>query len=225
LTTLESPLDPYVAHYSIIAGEAPDEATLDALRRDDAAAVREAIGEPGAEITQAYREWLLDSMVHELNGVRGLLGEPDRLEFASIRPEGITAVLTFGPVECVASWVDLPGSALYRQEWAFAASGRRALLEFPSPFLRNAPTRLILEDGSRGSPASARTEHVESYDGAFRRELVEFHEAIVEGRPPRTTGEDALHDIALCESIVRSAVSGRPIDAPSSIVVESGVTS
>jgi predicted dehydrogenase len=217
LTTLESPLTPYVGHYPLVPVVPLDPGLASDLALDDARRVREAIGEPAPELARAYREWLLDSMIHELNAVRGLLGDPDRLEYASIRPEGITAVLRFGTLECVASWVDLPGIARYRQEWAFASNDRRALLEFPSPFLRSAPTSLVIEDGVAGTPASRRSEHVESYDEAFRRELLEFHAAIVEGREPRTPGADALHDIALCEAIVRCAAEGRPIDRPADV--------
>lgn len=218
LTTLESPLEPYVGHYPFSSGEPPDPGLLRQLQADDVAVVREAIGDVRPDVAHAYRDWLLDSMVHELNAIRGLLGDPDRIDFARIRPEGITAILRFGEVECVASWVELPGMARYRQEWAFVASDRRALLEFPSPFLRSAPTAMILEDGTSGSSASSRSEHVLSYEEAFKRELQEFHAAIVDGRPPRTTGEDALKDVALCAAIVAAHVEGRPIDDPTSIL-------
>ncbi|HYM83377.1 MAG TPA: Gfo/Idh/MocA family oxidoreductase [Candidatus Dormibacteraeota bacterium] len=215
LTTLESPGDPYVGHYPLVPASPLPPEVLARLRAEDADRVREALGDVGPELARVYREWLLDSMIHELDGVRGLLGEPDRLEFASVTPDGITAVLRFGSLECVASWVDLPGITRYRQEWTFVSADRRALLEFPSPYLRSLPTLLVFEDGTAGSVASSRTEHVESYDEAFRRELVEFHEAVALGRPPRTDGPDGVRDIALCAAIVRSALEGRPVDRPS----------
>lgn len=222
LTTLESPLEPYVAHYPFVGGEPLDPAFLEKLRADDARRVRDAIGDVDAEVVRVYREWLLDSMIHELNAVRGLLGEPDRIEFARIRPEGVTTVLRFGELECVATWLDLPGIARYRQEWAFVGGERRALLEFPSPFLRSAVTTLVIEEGSPGTAASSRREHIESYEEAFKRELVEFHAAIVEGRPPRTSGADALRDVALCQAIVTAHLEGRPIDDPSEIRLTGG---
>ncbi len=216
LTTQESPLDPYVAHYPLrmSAGIAPEE--IARLQADDAERVRAALGPVEPEVARVYREWILDSMIHELNAVRGLLGDPDRVEFARIRPSGITTVLRFGEVECVASWVDLPGIARYRQTWAFDGRDRRAVLEFPSPFLRSAVTQLTFEDGSPGSPASSETVHIAGYDEAFKRELVEFQSAIVEGRDPRTTAEDAVRDLALCTAIVTSHVERRPVDDPTS---------
>ena len=222
LTTQESPLDGYVAHYPLVMSDPVDGEVLADLLADDAARVRAALGPIDAEVARVYREWLLDSMIHELNAIRGLLGDPDRVEFARIRPSGITAVLRFGAVECVASWVDLPGIARYRQTWEFDGRNRRAALEFPSPFLRSAITELSLEDGTPGAAASSRTVRTEGYDEAFKRELVEFHAAVAEGRPPRTTGEDALRDLALCTAIVTAHVEGRPVDSPTTHEREGG---
>jgi predicted dehydrogenase len=214
LTTQESPLDGYVSHYPLrMASDIPAD-TLAQLQADDAARVRAALGPVDPEVARVYRDWILDSMIHELNAVRGLLGDPDRVEFARIRESGITVVLAFGNVECVASWVDLPGMARYRQTWEFDGVVRRAVLEFPSPFLRSASTLLTFEDGAAGSSASSETIHVEGYDEAFRRELVEFHAAITEGRAPRTSGEDALRDLSLSAAIVTAHVEGRPVDDP-----------
>jgi predicted dehydrogenase len=88
------------------------------------------------------------------------------------------------------------------------------MLEFPNPLLRNAPTRLVVEDGEPGGVASRQVEQVVSYEEAFQRELEEFHAAIVEGREPRTGGEDGLRDVALCEAIVAGHATGRPVPWP-----------
>jgi predicted dehydrogenase len=214
LTTQESPLDGYVGHYPLRMPQDVPADVIAELQADDAARVLAALGPVDPQVARTYRDRLLDSMIHELNAVRGLLGDPDRVEFARIRATGITAVLSFGTVECVASWVDLPGMARYRQTWAFDGVTRRAVLELPSPFLRSAVTELVYEDGAPGSPASSRTVHTEGYDEAFKRELVELHAAITEGRAPRTTAEDGVRDIALCTAIVTAHVEGRPVDAP-----------
>ena len=59
------------------------------------------------------------------------------------------------------------------------------------------------------------TERIVSYTEAFKRELEEFHGAIVEGREPRTGGEDGLRDVALCRSIVMAHATGAPVGEPS----------
>jgi predicted dehydrogenase len=115
--------------------------------------------------------------------------------------------------------------ARYQQEWAFSGLDRRARLVFPSPYLRNAPTVLSTEQGEPGTVRSSETVHVESYDEAFRRELVEFHDAITEGRPPRTGGEDALRDVALCQAIVAQHLDGVPRDHPTAVTGPGSVRS
>ena len=216
VTTFESALEPYVSHYPMSRAAYVDPGMLAELLADDERRVTAAIETGDPVLRRAYRVVLLDSMVHELNAVRGLLGEPSELRFADVcgDPDGITAIFSFGSTECVFMWVDLPGVARYVQEIGLYAPDRRASLVFPSPFLRNVPTRLVLEGGEAGSASSWETVHTVSYDEAFRRELVEFHASIVEGREPRTPGQDGLRDVALCQAIVRSALDGRPVSSP-----------
>jgi predicted dehydrogenase len=217
VTTLESPLEPYVLQYPLAQAPDADPALLADLAADDDARVTAAIGTEDPVLRRAYRAILLDSVVHELNAVRGLLGEPSELRFSDVwgGPDGVTATFSFGDAEAVFAWVDVPGIARYEGELAFIAPDARAVLGFPSPFLRNAPTRLVLEGGVPGTADSWRTEHTVSYEEAFKRELIEFRAAIVEGRAPRTPGDDALRDVALCQSIVRCCLDGRPVPSPS----------
>jgi predicted dehydrogenase len=215
VTTLESPLEPYVEHYPLRRGGL-DPVLLAELIADDDARVTAAIGTDDLVVRRTYRNVLLDSMVHELNAVRGLLGEPTELRFVDIwgEAEGITATFAFGDVECVFMWVDLPGIARYDQELAFYAPDERLALRFPSPFLRSAPTELVVESGESGTPSAWRSVQTVAYDEAFKRELREFHACVTENREPRTPGSDGLRDIVLCQSIVRSYLDRRAIEAP-----------
>lgn len=217
VTTLESPLEPYVAHYPLVAPSAIESDVLAGLQADTDERIRAAIGDAGPRATHLYRAVLLDSLVHELNALRGLLGEPDRLEHVSVSEHGVSLVLSFGAAQCVLSWVDLPGIARYDQEFAFFAPDRRATLRFPSPFLRSEPTLLELAGGEPGTSRSWETIETVSYEEAFKRELVEFHAAIVEGREPRTSGDDGLRDVALSQAIVRAYAEGRAIERPSDV--------
>ena len=88
ITTLESPFQPYVAHYRLHKAEPPP-------ARDETARITAAIGDADPLSRRAYHLVLLDSMVHEFNAIRGVLGEPDRLEFADItrtRPDRHSAL-------------------------------------------------------------------------------------------------------------------------------------
>jgi predicted dehydrogenase len=215
VTTLESPLEPYVAHYPLVRGSIEPELAAE-LAADEVRRVNAAVGDLDPVLKHAYRAVLLGSMIHELNAVRGLLGEPDELLFAHVWGDtrSVTAMLRFGGAECVFSWVDLPGIARYEQELAFFGPDARATLTFPSPFLRSMPTRLVLEGGVPGTPCSWRTERTVSYEEAFKRELVELHACIAEDREPRTPGADGLRDVALCGAIAKTAGDRRSRSSP-----------
>ena len=215
ITTLESPIPPYVQQYNLVRGAQLPAALLEQLTADNAARIAAAIGDVDPLSRWAYHAVLLDSLVHELNAMRGVLGEPDALEFADIRETGLTAVFTYGKTQVILAWVDLPSIARYEMEFAFYTPDRRLTLAFPSPFLRSMPTLLIDEQGAAGEPASSRSEAVTSYQESFREELIHFHECIAERRVPRTSARDTLHDIALCKSIVDAHRSRKRIDRPS----------
>jgi len=215
VTTLESPFQPYVAHYPLLKGGDVSSEIFAELRAADDRRVDQAIGPVDTLTRQTYRWVLLDSLVHELNAIRGLLGEPDCLDFADFRERGVTVVLSFGSVQCIVAWVDLQdGIARYEMEFALYAADRRATLAFPSPFLRNAPTRLILEGGETGTARSWETVETASYEESFKRELRHFHACIVDEREPRTSGLDGLRDVALCQAIVRAHLERTPVSRP-----------
>jgi predicted dehydrogenase len=218
VTTLESPFEPYVRHYPLVAANGVPPSVLEALREDDDRRLEAAL--PGAddETRYCYRWMLLDNLVHEFNALRGALGEPERVAFAELSRRVVAINMTFADVECHLSWVDLPGIARYRQEFMFLAPDQRLTLTLPSPYLRNMPSELTIEGGVPGGTRSWSQTEIVSYDEAFKRELVEFHAAIHEQRPARTDGIDGLHDVALCHSVARVHMSGEAAVAPSDLV-------
>lgn len=221
VTTLESPLEPYVAHYPMISGPAPDPAVLDALRAAEGPALDAAVGDADAATRACYRWILLDNLIHEVNVLRGLFGEPDAITHASLDAQRISINLRFGSVECHLSWVDLPGIARYQQEFALYDPDRRLTLRFPSPFLRNVPTELLEEGGAPGTPASWSRREVIAYEDAFKRELMAFADSIASGEAPRTSGVDGLGDLLVCEAIVRAhRAGGAPVTVADSVVAE-----
>lgn len=92
----------------------------------------------------------------------------------------------------------------------FYGLDKRLTLALPSPYLRNMPTELRVETGIPGSPQSSEDVETISYEEAFKRELLEFYDAIAAGRSPRTDGRDGLRDVALCQAIALSHMHGAP---------------
>ncbi len=204
VTTLESPFEPYVAHYPLIPASGVAADLIAELEERESDVLDAALPGADAQTRGCYRWILLDNLVHELNALRGVLGEPTEVVSADLSPRCVSINLRFGAVDCHLSWVDLPGIARYRQEFAFYAPDRRLTLALPSPFLRSMPSRLIVEGGEPGTADAWQREEVVSYDEAFRRELVEFSECVRTGREPRTSGADGVHDMRLCELVARA---------------------
>jgi predicted dehydrogenase len=215
VTTFESPLQPYIAHYPLLPRIPLPAQVAEDLRQDSDERVRAAVGQGATELErQVYAMVLLDTLVHELNTVRGLLGEPTRLDYASLALDHVTVMLRFGDLPVAIHWIDLPGIARYGMEFALYAPDRRLRLTFPSPFLRNEPAVLEIEGGTGSTGRSWRTEEITGYESGFKNELVAFHDSIVTGRPPLTSGTDGLRDITLCQAIIDSHHRGAPVEHP-----------
>jgi predicted dehydrogenase len=214
--TLESPLEPYVAHYPLVRPSSPLPTELIAQWQSEEKPHLDCALDSDADETNrfTYRNILLDNLVHEFNMLRGALGEPTAVTFASLDPKCVAVHMRFGATECHLSWVDLPGIARYKQEIGLYGPDQRLVLTLPSPFLRSAPTHLKFEGGAPGTAHAWERDEVISYDEAFRRELVEFHESIVSGREPRTSGADGLRDLLLCEAVARVHRTGEPVENP-----------
>jgi predicted dehydrogenase len=157
---------------------------------------------------------LLDTLVHELNAVRGVLGEPDWLDYADLSDTSVTVLLRYGTLRVAIHWIDLPGLARYQMEFALYAPERRITLTFPSPYLRNEPCSLVTEGGEAGSARSWRNEETLGYESGFRRELEAFHASVNGSGAPPTAGRDGLADIALCQAIIECHRTGRPVQRP-----------
>ncbi len=214
VTTMESPFRPYLAHYSLLPPARPGEDAMAGLLAASDAGVSSAIG-PATDLERrVYADVLLDTLVHEINAVRGLLGEPDTLDYVDLSEQYVTVMLRFGKLRAAIHWVDLPGIARYQMEFAMYAPDRRVSMEFPSPFLRNEPASLVIEGGDLGTARSWRRAEVIGYESGFRRELEAFHTCAVTGAVPATSGYDGLADIALCEAIIACYRLGKPISNP-----------
>jgi predicted dehydrogenase len=215
-TTLQAPWQPHVHAYPIAFPTSTPE--LERLRAEDDARLVASYPEGTDKERHAYRWTLLDDLVHELNMLRGALGEPDRVEFADVSRELALISLQFGDTACHISWLFAEeGMARYKQELAFIGMERRLTLSLPSPFLRAMPSQFAIEGGSKDTPHAWRTVELLSYEEAFRRELVEFEAAIREQREPRTNAIDGLHDVALCAAIADVHRTRTPIDQPSAL--------
>ncbi len=214
VTTLEAPFLPYLGHHPLLPPARPPAGVLAELSAQADAAVTAAIGPEAGLRRYVYREVLLDTLVHEINSVRGVLGDPDWLDYADLSEQSVTVLLRYGALRVAIHWIDLPGLVRYQMEFALYAPERRITLTFPSPYLRNEPSTLVTEGGEAGSARSWRNEEIIGYESGFRRELEAFHASATGGGAPPTSGRDGLADIAICQAIIDCHRTGRPVRWP-----------
>jgi predicted dehydrogenase len=216
--------DPYQRHHAFQpprppAGR-PDEAAIDALVRRDAstaemrALLEATVGADAPEATRIALFILLTSLIHDVNALRGILGEPEEVLSAHAWRGGMaqTSVTRFADdVRVVMSWISLPGVANYEETLRFISPERRVKLVFPSPYLRHEPTALVIERMDRETLVAEQRRV--SYEEAFRLELLRFRECIVAGQPVQPGLEDAVGDLRWIEMIAERLSARSPMPA------------
>jgi predicted dehydrogenase len=207
----------YRSHHAILPVRAPPppvdvaatrRAMLEAGRGPHKDAVDELVGEDAPEDLRVAALVLFQSLIHDTNLVRGMLGEPDEVISAHAWCGGLcqSSLSRFGDVRVELTWLFLPELKHYEEEVRFLSPSERLALTFPSPYLRHHPTPFVVERQRGGE--LVREEHTVGYEEAFRVELHAFRAAIREGSPVRTGVEDALGDARWLSRIAR-ALRGR----------------
>lgn len=176
-----------------------------ALAAEQDALLVEAVGPVSDVLRFVYYDVFLGSMVHDVNAVRALVGEPEAVLFAECWPAGsttpsVTTVLQHpNDVRTTYTWTYLDEVRDYFEEIAVMAPDERVRIQFPSPFLKHWPTPVVRQHMEDGVLLESRIQV--SYDEAFQEELRAFHTCVVTGEAPLTTVADARADIACLQQI------------------------
>lgn len=216
-TTLQPENALYMFHYPIArkGGWPPDikesygEAMFRAVQQgilanEPVKLLEEGSGSDDSDVLTAYL-LLIASSIHDINALRGALGQPERVVSAHLWAAGtsFTAVLAYpDEVRATYVWSLLPYLKHYTETFSFHASDGRVLIRFPSPYLRNAPT-LVDVERMHGEELQV-TRLTASYEEAFKRELLELDECVRTGRPPRTDGPGFRQDLEVLTEIARA---------------------
>jgi predicted dehydrogenase len=177
---------------------------LEALQAARQAARLEAIGEAPAEVERAFY-LLAGSMIHDLYGLRVMLGQPSRVVNTEIWREGraVTTTLEYpNGARCVATWVDLPDLWDFRETLEVYGDDKRVIVSYPTGFARGLLSSVTIQ-GIDANGVTYRTEPAVDWEAAFVRELRHFHDCIANGTACRTPVESARNDIALIIDIVK----------------------
>jgi predicted dehydrogenase len=193
---------PFFAEGDIVKGTDVSREVIEATRNAEAEQVEAAVGTAAPEAVFAFSDAYLGSMVHDVNVVHGLLerlGEPvpGRVVDAAWWNDGraITgSVRLTNGARWDSAWIQLFDIREYHEQVAFYFGDSLRQLTFPSPWLKQSPTRY---ERSEADGLDRVVQTYESHRESFVQELVHFHECVVDGAEPRTPPEQARVDIEL----------------------------
>ena len=175
------------------------------LRAEQDALIREVIGDFTPLERRVFADNLLSTLVHDINLLRGLSGDPAEVLFTDVWAGGdsmLTCLRYASGVRVVISLQYLWDLAHYEETVAYYAKADRVRLTFPSPFFRNMPTPVIVEGMEDGKPFQK--EVIASMREAFKEELLHFADCVRTGKRPDTTPEEARGDVALLHRIFQA---------------------
>src|SRR5438445_10068400 len=142
---------PFFAADDIVRGADVPAVVIDATRKAESEQVERAVGDGSPEAVFAFSDAYLGSMVHDVNVVHGLLarlGEPFPIEvvdaawWAGGRSITGSARLANG-ARWDNAWIQLLDIREYRETIGFYFSDSLRELRFPSPWLKQSPTRYV----------------------------------------------------------------------------------
>jgi predicted dehydrogenase len=171
---------------------------------DESQLLREALGSEATLDQLVAFKVMLSSLCHDVNALRGLLGEPTGVLGCEVWQQGgcVSALFEYGHTLRVHyAFVYVPSLRDYREELAFYGGGERVRLVFPSPFLRNMPTELFHQANVAG--AAAETRLIVDYEEAFMEELRAFHASVMGGDRPATDVADSRGDLVVLTEMAR----------------------
>ena len=172
------------------------------------AALQDAIGDVDDDAARAFFT-LSGSMIHDLYGMRTLLGVPSRVVGTEIWNAGraINTILDYtSGARCVASWVYLAGVWDFKETLEVYGDRKRVIVSYPTGFARGILSTVTVQ-GIDPDGTSYRKEPAIEWESAFSRELRHFHECIRRGTPTRTSVASARGDIALIIDIVKAYIA------------------
>ena len=202
--------DPYFGPDDLVRGADVPAELIAATRAEEARQVAAAVGADDADTITAFSGGFLGSLVHQVNLVHGMLermGEPlpatviggDRWAGG----EALTgSVRLRNGARWDSAWIQLLALHEYEETISLFFEDAVIKLAIPSPWLRQSPSLYSVSRAGAGGGREGR--RFESYEEAYQRELVHFHECITAGAECRTPPEQARLDIDVLTRMFRA---------------------
>lgn len=146
---------------------------------------------------------LIQSIIHQVYTLHGLLGDPVRTVSLEVWREGLSlhGVIEYpGDVRCTLDFHYLPTLKKYFEEYAFFGNFDRVILQFPSPYLKNYPSPVIVQGGD-GETAWEK-QIIVSYTEAFRNEILAFYDNVRGHKQPISSVADGVKHTRFIQSLI-----------------------
>ncbi len=179
-------------------------AVMDETRAARSQARRQAIGDVPAAVERTFF-LLAGSMIHDLYGLRHIMGVPARVESVDIWQEGraVSMQLVYpNGARCNGTWIDLPHLWDFKETLEVCGDDKRITLKYPTGFSKGQLSALTIQEINAQGVTVARAPAID-WHSAFIAEMNAFHRSITEGAPCRTSLQDARHDIKLIIDVIR----------------------
>jgi predicted dehydrogenase len=171
-----------------------------------------ALGPAAERIGDIYWDVLLGSIIHDLAVLRAVVGDPVRVDWATIWPSDWTMDRLSFAAECQLAgdarlsirWHYAPDYPEYREEVQIHTEEGSYRLTFPCPYILNMDTRLEI---TKAAGDGATTTVFGSHAGSFERQLESFHRVAGAGEKPKIGLEEARADILTCQRLARALAS------------------
>jgi len=192
--------------YDLCTVRETDESTRKLREHTQDLALEEEIGTKNPMLKRAYMNLLLGTS-HDSVLLRLMFGNDSiKVRYADIAPDAqILAIMEANGQRF--SWES--HFITDRMKWdenLFVYSPECELsLHFPSPYLKNAVTKVNINENEQDTGANRDIIVTASYDESYRREWQAFYRCITTGEKPLTDGYGGLCDIRLASEIIQMA--------------------
>ncbi|BGP19001.1 hypothetical protein JCM10213_009290 [Rhodosporidiobolus nylandii] len=188
----------------------PADATFDRASRGKAIAEKALSAERAASSRDVFTYRLLGSLgSHDLSAMRELLGVPKRCIAAS-RASGdpstfITAMLEYdGFTATYESGVDqVPDFDAHIE---VIGDGKRLKLKYDTPYVKGLPIVIEIKEADENGHYVERAVRP-TYKDAYTLQHEQLHAALTEGKPWKTTPQDAAEDLKIFDMIMSALVN------------------
>lgn len=162
------------------------------------ASILQAIGEVPEFVERTF-SLLAGSMIHDLYGLRHIMGVPSHVESVDIWQEGraVSMQLAYpNGARCNGTWIDLPYLWDFKETLEVCGDDKRITLKYPTGFSKGQLSELTIQEIDAQGTTVARTPAID-WHSAFIAEMNAFYNCITKGDACRTPLQDVRYDVKL----------------------------